>query len=169
MQIAAGWGSQRTGPTVMTVRICSTTFRTENPPPNDQSRRLAAPGRRTSVLLRESDPQRHRQADHAQPQELVSEPRLNRLLYRTAPSVRSVRGAQNGIFCRVAHLLANARRSSAVRNDGHRMSMSEVVCAAVSGPLHAARCHKRKQIVRSRRSGELRSRVRGGDRRARGR
>ncbi len=32
----------------------------------------------------------------------------------TAPSFRSVRGVQNGIFCRVAFLLANARRSSAV-------------------------------------------------------
>ena len=33
----------------------------------------------------------------------------------TAPSVRSIRGAQNGIFCPVA-ILANARRSTAARN-----------------------------------------------------
>jgi len=32
------------------------------------------------------------------------------------PSVRSAQGAQNGIFCRVGHLLANARRSSAAQN-----------------------------------------------------
>ena len=35
---------------------------------------------------------------------------------RTAPSVRSVRGTQNGVFCRVAYLFASAQRSSAVRN-----------------------------------------------------
>ena len=34
----------------------------------------------------------------------------------TIPSVRSARGAQNGIFCCVGHLLANARRSSAAQN-----------------------------------------------------
>ena len=34
----------------------------------------------------------------------------------TIPLIRSAHGAQNGIFCRVGYLLANARRSSAAQN-----------------------------------------------------
>src|SRR5579871_3263616 len=42
--------------------------------------------------------------------------RADPLCAGTALSVRSVRGAQNGVFCRVAYLVANARRGSGVRN-----------------------------------------------------
>jgi hypothetical protein len=46
--------------------------------------------------------------------------RLPAVLYWNNPLGRSVGGAQNGIFCRVDHLLANARRSSAAQNGSAR-------------------------------------------------
>jgi hypothetical protein len=53
-----------------------------------------------------------RKGDHAQPPQREREPFCTGMI----PSVRSAGGAQNGIFCRLGYLLANARRSSAARN-----------------------------------------------------